>query len=130
MANLSTNDKQLLEKLFQMGGGYVLNFSDRTMGEYFRDDVGIDIYDQKYKYASGSPFRYTAWELGAGDPQMVFRSGRDLVNTSAFPSPQRNPPYTLNEYMGADCFGGFGWVAWTDISNGKQIWGAQVPLRH
>lgn len=37
-----------------MSGGYVLNFSDRTMGEFFRDDVGIDIYNQKYNYASGS----------------------------------------------------------------------------
>lgn len=54
MANLTTNEKQILEKIFQMGGGYVLNFSDRTMGEFFRDDVGIDIYDKKYSYASGS----------------------------------------------------------------------------
>ena len=37
-----------------MNGGYVLNFSDRTMGEFFRDDIGIDIYNKKYKYASGS----------------------------------------------------------------------------
>jgi len=54
MANLTTIEKQILEKLFQMNGGYVLNFSDRTMGEFFRDDVGIDIYSQKYNYASGS----------------------------------------------------------------------------
>lgn len=54
MANLTTIEKQVLEKLFQMNGGYVLNFSDRTMGEFFRDDVGIDIYARKYNYASGS----------------------------------------------------------------------------
>jgi hypothetical protein len=54
MATLSTIDKQLLEKLFQMGGGYVLNFSDRTIGEFFRDDIGVNIFDQKYNYASGS----------------------------------------------------------------------------
>ncbi|MFZ5365149.1 MAG: TIGR02391 family protein [Patescibacteria group bacterium] len=54
MAELTTIEKQILEKLFQMGGGYVLNFSDRTMGEFFRDDVGLDIYTQKYNYASGS----------------------------------------------------------------------------
>src|ERR1039458_1158234 len=54
MANLTTNDKQVLEKLFQMGAGYVLNFSDRTFGEFFRDDLSVDIYDQQYNYASGS----------------------------------------------------------------------------
>lgn len=37
-----------------MGGGYVLNFTDRTMGEFFQDDLGIDIYKKKYDYASGS----------------------------------------------------------------------------
>ena len=31
-----------------------MNFSDRTMGEFFRDDVGIDIYTHKYNYSSGS----------------------------------------------------------------------------
>lgn len=54
MANLTTLEKQILEKLFQMKSGYVLNFSDRTMGEFFRDDIGIDIYSKKYNYASGS----------------------------------------------------------------------------
>lgn len=54
MATFSTIEKQILEKLFQMESGYVLNFSDRTMGEFFRDDVGIDIHSQKYNYASGS----------------------------------------------------------------------------
>ena len=54
MASLITNDKQILEKLFQMSGGCVLNFSNRTMEEFFRDDLDINIYDEKYNYASGS----------------------------------------------------------------------------
>jgi len=37
-----------------MGGGYVLNFSDRTFREFFHDDLGIEIFDQKYNYGSGS----------------------------------------------------------------------------
>ncbi len=54
MASLTTNGKQILEKLLQMDGGYVLNFSDRTMGEFFRDDLKLNIYSKKYRYASGS----------------------------------------------------------------------------
>jgi len=54
MANLTTRDKQILETLFQMKHGYVLNFVDRTMGEFFRDDLGINIYDDEYNYGSGS----------------------------------------------------------------------------
>jgi hypothetical protein len=54
VATLKTTEKQILEELFQMGGGYVLNFSDRTFGEFFRDDLSTNIFDQKYNYASGS----------------------------------------------------------------------------
>lgn len=54
MSSLATNDKQILETLFQMGGGYVVNFSDRTFAEFFRDDIGVDIDDARYLYASNS----------------------------------------------------------------------------
>ncbi len=54
MAKLTTLEKQILEKLFQMSGGYVLNFTDRTMEEFFRDNLKIDIYDEKYNYGTGS----------------------------------------------------------------------------
>lgn len=37
-----------------MKDGSVLNFSNRTIAEFFRDDLNIDIYDSKYNYASGS----------------------------------------------------------------------------
>lgn len=47
MADLKTIDKQVLEKLFQIQGGYVLDFSDRTMREFFNDDLSINIYDKK-----------------------------------------------------------------------------------
>ena len=37
-----------------MNGGGVLNFTHRTQFEFFRDDVGVNISDEKYNYASGS----------------------------------------------------------------------------
>jgi hypothetical protein len=80
MATLSTNDKQILEKLFQMGGGYVLNFSDRTMGEYFRDDVGVDIYDQKYNYASGSKANRIRGFWQVADDTLVGKSIDKLID--------------------------------------------------
>lgn len=54
MASLTTTEKQILEKTFDMSGGYVLNFTDWTFKEFFRDDLNIDIYLVKYNYASGS----------------------------------------------------------------------------
>ena len=54
MANFKPLQMQLLEDVLQMGGGYVLKFSDRTFSEFFREEVGIDIDDPKYSVAGGS----------------------------------------------------------------------------
>jgi len=54
MSNLSIIEKRKIEKLLDMGGGYVLDFSNRTFQESVIDSVGIDIYDEKYAHSSGS----------------------------------------------------------------------------
>jgi hypothetical protein len=54
MSDLNFLEKRTLENCFRMGGGYVLDFSDRTFAEFVVDSVGLDIYDDKYRYASGS----------------------------------------------------------------------------
>ena len=54
MANLSSIERMKLEKLLEMGSGYVLNFSNRTFYEFIKENTGLDIYNDKYEYASGS----------------------------------------------------------------------------
>jgi hypothetical protein len=79
MGTLNTNEKQILEKLFQMGGGYVLNFSDRTIGEFFKDDVGVDIFDQKFNYASGSKANRIRGFWQTADDTLVGKSIEKLI---------------------------------------------------
>lgn len=47
---ISGNDKKILETLFEMRGGYVLDFSDRRMTEFFDEEFGIKVYDEKYDF--------------------------------------------------------------------------------
>lgn len=47
MAQLSFREKHLLEAFLEMGGGYVLNFTDRSFADFFRD-FDIDIDDSQY----------------------------------------------------------------------------------
>lgn len=54
MSDLTAIEKRKLERALGMGSGYVLGFSNRTFQEFFLDSVGIDIYDAKYDYDSGS----------------------------------------------------------------------------
>jgi hypothetical protein len=50
MSSLKTSDKIILEKLFNMRSGYVLNFTDRSMETFFKDEFKIDLYDPKYDF--------------------------------------------------------------------------------
>jgi Protein of unknown function (DUF3644). len=54
MADINYNEKRKFEELLGMRSGYVLSFSDRTFREFFSDTIGIDIFDEKYNYATGS----------------------------------------------------------------------------
>ena len=46
-------EMRLIEDVFEMHGGYVLDFTDRTFGEFFVSDVGIDI-DEKRWFGGGT----------------------------------------------------------------------------
>lgn len=54
MSDLNFLEKSHLEKLFQMNGGYVLNFTNRTFQEFIADAVKKDIDDKKYSTSSSS----------------------------------------------------------------------------
>lgn len=55
MSSLKFQETLIFEKLFDRGG-YVLNFSDRTFSEFFREN-NIDIDDPKYKYNGQSKMK-------------------------------------------------------------------------
>lgn len=54
MSDLTFLEKRKLEELLDMGGGYVLDFSNRTLAEFVVESTGRNIYDSTYDYASGS----------------------------------------------------------------------------
>lgn len=54
MSDLTNMEKRKLERAFGMDSGYVLDFSNRTFEDFILDCLGIEIYDEKYDYASGS----------------------------------------------------------------------------
>ena len=54
MSTLTAFEKRKLETILHMGGGYVLDFTDRTFQEFILDVSGRDIFEERYAYASGS----------------------------------------------------------------------------
>lgn len=65
MAVLSTINKLKLEKLFNMGSGYVLDFSNRTFQEFIEDNLNINVYDSKYEKSGDSKANRlrSLWEM-------------------------------------------------------------------
>ncbi|MFG1404388.1 hypothetical protein [Xanthobacter sediminis] len=48
MEQLRPVELKLVDELFGMSSGYVLDFTNSTFAEFFRREVGIDIYDNAY----------------------------------------------------------------------------------
>ena len=45
---------KVVDELFGMDSGYVLDFTNATFDDFFRREVGVDIYDDVYAQVSGS----------------------------------------------------------------------------
>ena len=48
MSNLRPADQMFLERILEMGGGYVLNFSNRTFDDFIRGSTGEEVYSDRY----------------------------------------------------------------------------------
>lgn len=79
MSNIRNDDKQILESLFQMKSGYVLDFSDRTIGDFFKDKLAVDFFDEKYNYSSGSKANRMRGFWKTASNQLVAASINKLV---------------------------------------------------
>ena len=65
MADLRFTERRVFEELFEMGGGFVCDFSNRTFAEFVVDATGIDIRHQKYEANGTSKANRlrTFWQL-------------------------------------------------------------------
>jgi hypothetical protein len=66
MSKLSIAHKTFLEAVLDMGGGYVLDFTNTLFAQFFRD-LGIEIFEEKYaEYGPSKANRLRAlWQIGS-----------------------------------------------------------------
>lgn len=69
-AALNQLDRDVIESVLQMGSGYVLDFSDRTFAEFFRD-FAVEIDDQKYRVDGSSKARRLRAFLRTAPPALA-----------------------------------------------------------
>lgn len=80
MAELKRSQVRVIEEAmaYPRGYGYVLDFSDRTMHEFFEDEFGIDIYSEENKAHGNSKRNCLTTFLLRTDQQTALRVLRAL----------------------------------------------------
>lgn len=78
MPKLKVSDMRIIDDAFDMHGGYVLNFSDRTFSEFFEEKFDIDIYKGKYAFNGSSKAKHLRAFVEAEDAGTVSRVLREL----------------------------------------------------
>ncbi len=78
MVKLTRTEMRVLEDALDMGGGYVLDFTDRTMAEFFASEFGITIFQEKYAVKGASKVKYLRAFLEIEDAYTVSRVLKSL----------------------------------------------------
>lgn len=105
MSTLKAIEKRVFEDLFGMASGYVLDFSNNTFAEFFREAANIDIYSPKYEFNGDSKakrlrafwevepdtlvgkvlselleiWQYNATRNGEAHDSMIYKQAEDIV---------------------------------------------------
>ena len=71
---IRTIDMRLIDDLFGMGGGYVLDFSDRTFAAFFAEELGINIDEPEYNAEGTSKAKRLRYFLKSTGPPLRIRT--------------------------------------------------------
>lgn len=74
MANIRMMDMPLIEGLFDMGSGYVLDFSNATFSQFFASELNVNIDDPAYSVNGGSKAKRLRTFLLAVEPGLAART--------------------------------------------------------
>lgn len=78
MSDIRSIDMMFLDDIFDMGSGYVLNFTDRTFTEFFATELNIDINDPVYARSGGSKAKRLRCFLQTVDRPTIVRTLKAL----------------------------------------------------
>ena len=80
-------ERDCLEGLFGMGSGYVMDFSNRTFSEFFRESVRVDIYSDKYAVNGDSKAKRLRAFIELEPDPLVGRALSDLLEYWRYKTP-------------------------------------------
>lgn len=89
-------DFLVIDEAFDMGSGWVLNFSDKTFAHFFADELNVDIDDSRYSQEGSSKAKRLRYYLRTVDTPSVVRALKALWEyrtrlREANPTPDKTP---------------------------------------
>ena len=89
MVKWKHKDIRIIDNAFEMHGGYVLDFSDRTFAQFFDDELGLDIDADKYRANGTSKAKRLRTFLALEDEFTVSKVLRGLwAHRASLPAPE------------------------------------------
>ena len=73
-ARIRSVDMPILDRVFGMEGGFVLDFSNRTFAAFFHEELGVDIYDSRWEVEGGSKAKRLRYYLRRAARETVLKT--------------------------------------------------------
>jgi len=70
---LPSKARIVFDQIFHSGGGYVLDFSDRTMAEWFEETFDLDIFQERFQAEGHSKGKTLRGFVEVAEPRLVAR---------------------------------------------------------
>ena len=70
---LPSYSRAIFDQIFHSGRGYVLNFSDRTMAEWFEEEFDLDIFQNRFQLEGTSKGKTLRGFVEVAEPRLVSR---------------------------------------------------------
>ncbi|WP_312917768.1 restriction endonuclease [Stenotrophomonas sp.] len=107
MSNIKAAEMRIIDRAFDMEGGYVLDFSNRTIAEFFLDELNIDFNDKRFDEGGTSKAKRLRTFLQVVDKATVAKTLRlllkhrsEIYRVSRQPDPMPNAEGSVLEVIG------------------------------
>lgn len=75
---LTSLSRLVFDRIFHSGGGYVLNFTDRTMAEWFEETLDVEIFQPRFQAEGQSKGKTLRGFVEVAEPRLVAKVLREL----------------------------------------------------
>jgi hypothetical protein len=98
MAEIPYKDRMIIERLFDMKSGYVMDFSNSDFQDFIFESVGINVFEEKYNFRTGSKANRLRHLFKIESNQTVHKLLKDLIEYWHSQALTGEPGFKIKEF--------------------------------